>query len=156
MMAVNSGVDAFSTEVSALVMRSSPQARRVNGMTLPKAAATKKGRHIVRPVASGLCRDHKTTSRTAAPRPTRAQATVGGLIPSTETLMKRNDQPQMKASRKRRRIGVRRSQANAERGHAYNARMSRSMLERRLTEVSDRLKQLRKKLVLTNAQVAHF
>src|SRR5205085_2170137 len=113
-------------------------------------------RHIVRPVASGLCRDHKTTSRTAAPRPTRAQATVGGLIPSTETLMKRNDQPQMKASRKRRRIGVRRSQANAERGHAYNARMSRSMLERRLTEVSDRLKQLREELVLTDEQVAHF
>ena len=36
-------------------------------------------------------------SRTDAPSPTRAQATVAGLIPSTDTLMNRNDQPQMNA-----------------------------------------------------------
>ena len=35
-------------------------------------------------------------------------------------------------------------------------RMSRSMVERRLQEVSERLKQLRDELVLTDEQVSHF
>jgi hypothetical protein len=43
---------------------------------------------------------------TAAPRVMRAQATVVGVGPSTATLMKRNDHPQMKASRNSRRIGA--------------------------------------------------
>ena len=40
--------------------------------------------------------------------------------------------------------------------HAYNARMSRSMVERRLQEVGERLKQLREELELTDEQAAHF
>src|SRR5262245_12032476 len=96
-MAVNRGVDAFNTAVSALVIRSSPQASIVNGSTFPNTAATKKWRPITRASGIGRCCIRSTATSTAAPRPTRANATVGGLIPSTATLMQRNDQPQMNA-----------------------------------------------------------
>src|SRR5436305_45830 len=43
-------------------------------------------------------------TKTSAPNADGAQATVGGVSPSTETLMKGNDQPQMKARSRRRRI----------------------------------------------------
>ena len=38
------------------------------------------------------------------PRATRAKATAAGDMPPTDTLMNRNDQPQMPARRKRRRM----------------------------------------------------
>ena len=52
MTAVNSGVDALSTEVSALVMRSSPHARSVNGSALANTAAIAKCRHSTRSAAA--------------------------------------------------------------------------------------------------------
>jgi len=53
--------------------------------------------------AGGL--DHLAENRRLVVRRALLAATVGGVIPSTATLMKRNDQPQMNASRRRRRIG---------------------------------------------------
>src|SRR4051812_20684661 len=89
----------------------------------------------------------------------RAAATVGGVMPSTATLMKRNDQPQMNASRRSRRMGEASLPASlaspAVRRPATTLRsMSRSMLERRLSEVSDRLRALRDELRIAEEQLA--
>src|SRR4051794_19280835 len=155
-MAVNNGVDAFSTAASALVMRCSLQARNVNGSTFANTAATANRFQISRSRGrERRCRPRMTSS-TPAPNVTRMKATVGGLIPSTDTLMKRNDQPQMNARRRRRRIGP----VNQMGGHwpapTMISPMSRSMVERNLVEISERLKQLRAELSVSDEQLLHF
>src|SRR4051794_11030467 len=155
-MAVNSGVEALSTAASALVMRSSLQASIVNGNTLANTAATTKRRHVSRSRGSERCWWRRTSKRTAAPSVTRVNATVGGLIPSTDTLMKRNDQPHMKARRRRRRIGPVNQMGDPRPLRRMISPMSRSMVERKLVEVSERLKQLRAELSVTDEQLLHF
>src|SRR6266566_175491 len=100
--AVNNGVQALSTEVSAEVMCSSPHAISVKGMTLIANPRTSRCPQVLRsgnrwPV------ERRKARITARPSRMRPQARNVGGTPSTTTLMNRNDQPQMKASSSRRR-----------------------------------------------------
>ena len=71
--------------------------------------------------------------------------------------MNRNDQPQMKARRSEAPHGA--TAVNVRQSLAGNLRipaMSRSLVERRLTEVAERLKQLRDELGVADEQLAHL
>src|SRR6266511_3470680 len=100
--AVNKGVHALSTEVSAEVMCSSPHAIRMKGMTLMASPSTSRCPQVLRS-GNGWPVDRRKASITARPSRMRPHARNVGGTPSTTTLMNRNDQPQMKASSSRRR-----------------------------------------------------
>src|SRR5262245_56479587 len=151
----------------------SPQASSEKGTMLPATVTTAKWRSMTGSVGTRPPWWRSTSRSTRAPRAIRAHATVVGVRPSTATLMNRNDQPQMKARRNRRRtpaVNQRRrcvpqggfgAHPSARRPEGVRApprigSMSKSLVERRLRQVAGRLVQLRGELAVSNEQLAHL
>src|SRR5919106_3964393 len=86
----------------------------------------------------------------------RPQATVVGLRPSPAILMNRNDQPQIRARRRRRRIRRTVNQPGARTPPPNIEPMSKSLVERRLRQVASRLQQLREELEVSGEQLDHL
>ena len=85
---------------SALLIESSPELMRNQGMALPKTAMPTNGHSRARvPAGMGVWRSAaKIRPRVMAPADARASTSVDGLMSRTPSLMKRKLVPQIRAS----------------------------------------------------------